>query len=60
MNPTPEFILASGSPRRRDLLEEAGFTFRVIKPEIEELEDTSVPIRVLTAHNAALKAADVA
>jgi septum formation protein len=29
-------ILASGSARRRDLLREAGFRFRVLAPEIEE------------------------
>jgi septum formation protein len=29
-------ILASGSPRRKDLLREAGFRFRVIAPEIDE------------------------
>lgn len=56
----PRLILASGSPRRRDLLEESGFDFTVIKPEVEEVEDLSIPIRELTAHNARLKAEAVA
>lgn len=54
-----ELVLASGSPRRRDLLEEAGFRFRVENPDIEENEDTSLPIRVLTAENARDKAVAV-
>lgn len=54
-----EFILASGSPRRRDLLAEAGYAFRVENPGIEENEDTSLPIRRLTAENARDKAAAV-
>ncbi len=31
----PEMILASGSPRRRELLTEAGYRFRVIPPHAE-------------------------
>ncbi len=30
------FVLASSSPRRRDLLTEMGITFRIIKPHIDE------------------------
>ncbi|MFN8528330.1 MAG: Maf family protein [Anaerolineae bacterium] len=33
---TQRFILASGSPRRRELLTDMGITFTVIKPDIEE------------------------
>ena len=33
---TPQFILASRSPRRRDLLAHLGLPFRVIVPEVEE------------------------
>lgn len=33
---TQQFILASGSPRRREILTERGITFKVIKPDIEE------------------------
>jgi len=59
-NPRPPLLLASGSPRRRDLLEEAGYEFQVEPPGIEELEDTTVPIRELTAENARRKAEAVA
>lgn len=55
-----ELILASGSPRRRDLLTEAGYEFRVVQPGIEEIEDGSIPIRKLTSTNARLKAEAVA
>ena len=33
---TYDLILASGSPRRRDILPELGFSFRVARPEIDE------------------------
>ena len=59
MTDLPDLILASGSPRRRDLLTEAGYRFRVENPGIEENEDMSLPIRVLTAENARDKAAAV-
>jgi septum formation protein len=52
----PNLILASGSPRRKDLLTEAGYDFQVIVPDVEENEDVSVPIRQLTKENAELKA----
>jgi septum formation protein len=60
MRDVAELILASGSPRRRDLLAEAGYRFRVEAPGVEENEDTSLPIRLLTAENARDKAAAVA
>lgn len=60
IDPSPELVLASGSPRRRDLLNEAGYRFRVVHPDIEENEDTRLPIRQLTAENARAKAAAVA
>ncbi len=60
IDPSPELVLASGSPRRRDLLTEAGYRFRVVHPDIEENEDTRLPIRQLTAENARAKAAAVA
>lgn len=52
----PKLILASGSPRRKDLLSEACYDFQVIVPDVEENEDVSVPIRQLTKENAELKA----
>lgn len=60
MSSGAELILASGSPRRRDLLSEAGYDFRIVVPGIEENEDTSQPIRLLTSSNAAAKADAVA
>lgn len=56
----PALILASASPRRNDLLREAGYHFTVVKPEVVEIEDPAIPIRELTALNARLKADAVA
>jgi septum formation protein len=53
-------ILASGSPRRRDLLEEAGYTFAVIPAEVEELADSRLGAEELVRRNAVLKAQEVA
>lgn len=60
MSAAPDLVLASGSPRRRELLAEAGYAFRVESPEVEENEDTRLPVRRLTSENAALKASAVA
>ena len=54
------FILASGSPRRRELLTAAGFEFEVIAPSTAETADTSFTIRELTTANATRKALAVA
>lgn len=51
-----ELILASGSPRRRELLAEAGYKFRVVSPEVEELGPGAHPFRKLCVANAVLKA----
>ncbi len=59
-NPTSPLILASGSPRRKDLLGEAGYEFVVIPPQEEEVDDPSIPIGELTQMNAMLKADCVA
>ena len=56
MSTVPPLILASGSPRRRDLLEEHGYQFTVVKPEVEEIEDPDQSIEQLTRINAKLKA----
>ncbi len=32
----PRFVLASGSPRRQELLRAAGYTFEVIAPQVDE------------------------
>ena len=49
-------ILASASPRRRELLAQLGFPFEVIVAQVVEHEDPSTDPRVMVAHNAALKA----
>lgn len=49
-------ILASGSPRRRELLAGAGYEFEVIPAEVEELGPGEYPFRRLCLANAILKA----
>ena len=53
--PAP-FILASASPRRREILSGLGLDFRVVVAEVTEHEDPATDPRVMVAHNAALKA----
>ncbi len=53
-------ILASGSPRRRELLEAAGLSFEVIPSPAEEIHDASLGMEGLCGENARLKAAAVA
>ena len=55
----PRFILASGSPRRRQLLGEAGYEFEVLSPCVDEVAHGWLTIRELTIWNAARKAAHV-
>jgi septum formation protein len=55
----PRFILASGSPRRRQLLREAGYEFEVVSPPVDEVAHGWLTIRELTIWNAARKAARV-
>lgn len=50
-----ELILASGSPRRRDLLREAGLSFQILSPDVEELGPGDLPPRELALANARLK-----
>lgn len=52
----PRLILASASPRRRELLAEIGVKFEVVTAQVTEHEDPSTDPRVMVAHNAALKA----
>jgi septum formation protein len=53
----PRLVLASGSPRRRQLLDEAGYEFEVIFAPVEEFSHNWLSIRELTIWNAARKAA---
>lgn len=54
--PGTRLILASASPRRRELLGELGVPFDVVVAEVAEHEEASTDPRVMVAHNAALKA----
>jgi len=54
-----KLILASGSPRRRDLLKAAGLTFEIVSPDVEELTGESLKPRDLSLMNARLKACAV-
>lgn len=53
-------VLASQSPRRKELLEREGVEFRVETREVEEVCDPTLPPEILCATNAALKAQAVA
>lgn len=53
-------VLASSSPRRRDLLTEAGFAFEVVSADVEELACDALTGRELTLCNALRKATAVA
>ena len=55
-----KLILASGSPRRRELLAAAGVEFEVVVSPAEEIHDASIPLAELCERNAELKAAAVA
>jgi septum formation protein len=56
----PKFVLASGSPRRQQLLTEAGLQFEVVPPNVAEIAGRSFTIREMTTGNAARKAIEVA
>ena len=52
----PRLVLASTSPRRADLLREAGIEFDVVKIDVEEAHDASLSPEALTVENARRKA----
>lgn len=56
----PPFILASASPRRSQLLREAGYRFRVVASSVEEWEDPAADPQEMVLENARRKAAAVA
>jgi septum formation protein len=49
-------ILASASPRRRELLTQLGLPFTVVVADVTEHEDPAAEPKAMVAHNAALKA----
>ncbi len=53
---SPELILASASPRRRELLGQLGLAFNVVVADVTEHEAEDADPRTMVAHNAALKA----
>ena len=53
-------ILASASPRRRELLASLGVSFTVVVAQVTEHEESTTDPRLMVAHNAALKAEWVA
>jgi septum formation protein len=54
------FVLASTSPRRRELLEKAGLVFEIMPSPAEEVHDASMRPEELCELNASIKAAEVA
>lgn len=56
----PRLVLASASPRRRELLAEAGYRFEVIAPLVEELHSEKLTVREATSYNALRKGLAVA
>ena len=55
MSATPRLILASRSPRRREILGWLGIEFEVVEPDVEELSEGDDP-EALVLENARLKA----
>jgi len=53
-------LLASGSPRRSQLLREAGYGFDLLIPQVEEAHDASLSPEALTVENARRKASAAA
>ena len=51
-----KLILASASPRRRELLAQLGVPFEVVVADVTEHEDPTTEPRKMVTHNAALKA----
>ncbi len=56
MNAAPRLILASASPRRRELLAQLGLPFTIVVADVTEHEDPTTDPRTMVSHNAALKA----
>lgn len=48
-------LLASKSPRRRQLIEQLGIPFRVVDVDVDEVVPRDTPVELITAHLALLK-----
>jgi nucleoside triphosphate pyrophosphatase len=56
----PRFVLASASPRRRQLLADAGYDFDVVVPAVKELHSDKLTLREATCYNALRKGLAIA
>ena len=56
----PRLILASASPRRRQLLSNAGFRFEIVAPGVAEISSGTLTVRETTCWNALRKGLAVA
>jgi len=56
----PRLILASSSPRRRELMTEWGYGFEVVTAAVEETSPAHLTVREMVLYNARLKGAAVA
>jgi nucleoside triphosphate pyrophosphatase len=56
----PRLVLASASPRRRQLLADAGYDFDVVSPLLKELHSDKLTLREVTSYNALQKGLAVA
>ncbi len=56
----PVLLLASGSPRRQELLHEAGYEFEIVRPKIAERFDPQLSLGEITIWNAMRKGISVA
>lgn len=52
----PTLVLASQSPRRVELLRQAGYDFQIMVPDVEEAHDATLTPEALTVENARRKA----
>lgn len=55
-----KIILASGSPRRRELMTRLGMNFQYVTSKAKEDMNPNIPVQDLTVKNAAMKGYDVA
>ena len=56
----PRFVLASASPRRRQILADAGYDFDVVVPVVRETHSDKLTLREATCYNALRKGLAVA